>query len=311
MLKHRIWIPSCCLCTTPISVLCCIPCRSARQRPRVGSLPRWLPRGIPDNTGYDDGVVTTADMVQENHYYPFGMNMEGNWNGAAGNNKYQYNGKEWNDDFGLNWNDYGKRFYDPAMGRWAMVDSLGEHPFQRDKSPYAYAWDNPMKYTDPDGHCPFCPLVFVAEIAEEAYLAYRAYRTAATIVTTVGAVSSLPSVAVPIELQTSTMTQRSTVQRDATATKGPLNLNAKKKKNENDNTENNNTGNNGKTSTDSSKNQRHGDDGRALEKAQKQITELEKQLEGATKKEAAKIKQTIKNIKDAAHRKNKGEEHHK
>jgi hypothetical protein len=42
--------------------------------------------------------------------------LEGNWNGAAGPNKYQYNGKEWNDDFGLSWNDYGARFYDPAVG---------------------------------------------------------------------------------------------------------------------------------------------------------------------------------------------------
>jgi hypothetical protein len=27
--------------------------------------------------------------------------LEGAWNDAAGPNKYQYNGKEWNDDFGL------------------------------------------------------------------------------------------------------------------------------------------------------------------------------------------------------------------
>jgi hypothetical protein len=48
----------------------------------------------------NDGTVTQADIEQENHYYAFGLNMEGNWNGAAGPNKYQYNSKEWNDDFG-------------------------------------------------------------------------------------------------------------------------------------------------------------------------------------------------------------------
>ena len=72
--------------------------------------------------GNNDGVIAVADIKQINHYYPFGMNMEGNWNGAAGSNKYQYNGKEWNDDFGLGLNDYGFRMYDPAIGRFPMVD---------------------------------------------------------------------------------------------------------------------------------------------------------------------------------------------
>jgi RHS repeat-associated protein len=104
---------------------------------------------IPDNTGYDDGVVTTADMVQENHYYPFGMNMEGNWNGAAGNNKYQYNGKEWNDDFGLGWNDYGARWYDPAIARWNAIDPLAEK--YSSLSPYVYAINDPILMQDFDG----------------------------------------------------------------------------------------------------------------------------------------------------------------
>lgn len=62
----------------------------------------------------ENGVIDPhTEMSQINHYYPFGLNMEGNWNGAAGKNKYQYNGKEWNDDFGLGWNDYGGGFMTP------------------------------------------------------------------------------------------------------------------------------------------------------------------------------------------------------
>ncbi|MBL7815693.1 MAG: hypothetical protein JNL70_11810 [Saprospiraceae bacterium] len=100
-----------------------------------------------------DGTIDpNTEMSQINHYYPFGLNMEGNWNGAAGANKYQYNGKEWNDDFGLGWNDYGARFYDPSVSRWLAVDPMTES--QEGWSPYHYVYGNPTKNTDPDGKMP-------------------------------------------------------------------------------------------------------------------------------------------------------------
>jgi RHS repeat-associated protein len=72
--------------------------------------------------------------------------MEGNWHGKDGANKYQYNEKEWNDDFGLGWNDYGTRMYDPAMARFSAIDLLADnYSFQ---TPYAYAANNPIRYRD-------------------------------------------------------------------------------------------------------------------------------------------------------------------
>jgi len=107
-----------------------------------------------------DGAIDTYDnpntpeneseVVQENHYYPFGLNHEGPWYGGIGpENKYQYNGKELNEDFGLNWYDFGARWQDPAIGRWWQVDPLAE--MYAGISPYAYVANNPLKFIDPDG----------------------------------------------------------------------------------------------------------------------------------------------------------------
>jgi RHS repeat-associated protein len=92
----------------------------------------------------DDGYVTTADIEQTNHYYPFGLNMEGNWNGASGAFKYQYNGIELNSDFGVDINMAVYRAYDPAVGRW----------WQRDPKPnfseslYSAMGNNPIRFSD-------------------------------------------------------------------------------------------------------------------------------------------------------------------
>jgi RHS repeat-associated protein len=92
----------------------------------------------------------SLEVLQRNYYYPFGLEMEGTWQATtAPRADYLYNGKEFNEDLGLNWYDYGARYYDPSIGRWNGVDPLAsEAP---EWTPYRYAFDNPISFFDPDG----------------------------------------------------------------------------------------------------------------------------------------------------------------
>ncbi|MBK1895786.1 RHS repeat domain-containing protein, partial [Chryseobacterium paridis] len=88
------------------------------------------------------------EITEENNYYPFGLKHEG-YNVLAGNPSYQYkyNGKEYQSFLGMY--DYGARFYMPDLGRWGVIDPLAER--SRRWSPYNYAYNNPIRFIDPDG----------------------------------------------------------------------------------------------------------------------------------------------------------------
>ena len=92
-----------------------------------------------------------GDIIQEDTYYPFGMQMNGLCfeTGLNYKNKYLYNGKELQDEFGLDWYDYGTRFYDTQLGRWHVVDQMAEDYFSL--SPYNYVANNPLTFIDPNG----------------------------------------------------------------------------------------------------------------------------------------------------------------
>ena len=105
-----------------------------------------------------DGVIKpenapeASEVTQENSYYAFGMNMEfGNWENTPSvtDNLKQYNGKELNTDFGLNWNDYGRRMYDPAISRFVVMDRFAEK--YQAINPYQYGANNPIKNIDVNG----------------------------------------------------------------------------------------------------------------------------------------------------------------
>ena len=106
-------------------------------------------------------------ILEENNYYPFGL-KHNNYNvdkrryeetilgveirectDCPRGYQYKYNGKEFQDELGLNMYDYGARNYDPAIGRWMNIDPLAEA--SRRWSPYNYCMNNPVYFIDPDG----------------------------------------------------------------------------------------------------------------------------------------------------------------
>ena len=86
------------------------------------------------------GVVSQGDSIM--NYKPFGDSIE------EPKDDVGYTGHKFDTDLGLSYMQ--ARYYDPVIGRFYSNDPVGfknVHNFNR----YAYAANNPYKYTDPDG----------------------------------------------------------------------------------------------------------------------------------------------------------------
>jgi RHS repeat-associated protein len=146
---------------------------------------------VPNGTGYKrqfdikdhlGNVRATFDessgnLIQEDSFYPFGLTMNGLSYPTVptdANNLYLYNGKELQEDFNLDWYDYGARMYDPQLGRFHTVDPKAEKfVFQ---SPYVYAGNDPIRNIDVNGEFKF-PTDFIKNHKKTvAYLNSKKFR---------------------------------------------------------------------------------------------------------------------------------------
>jgi RHS repeat-associated protein len=122
-----------------------------------------------------DYDLNVLKIIEENNYYPFGLKHT-NYNsdlrghkavlnetkvelraipGGGGNTaesamyKYKYNGKELQDELGLNWTAMDYRNYDMALARFVNPDPMSEQAHSM--SPYRFGFNSPTLFSDPTG----------------------------------------------------------------------------------------------------------------------------------------------------------------
>lgn len=97
-------------------------------------------------------IESGSEILEEKNYYPFGLQHDGYNMGVKPQRSVEaeqikYNGKEFEDSFGLNMYEMDLRQYDPAIGRWIVQDPVVHHDF----SPYSAFDNNPVYWADPSG----------------------------------------------------------------------------------------------------------------------------------------------------------------
>src|SRR5258706_12696862 len=86
-------------------------------------------------------------LVEQTTYDPWGVVRQG---GVA--SKFQYTGQEKDQESGLNY--YNARYYNPNVRRFTQADTIIPDLYNpQTLNRYSYVTNNPLRYTDPSGHC--------------------------------------------------------------------------------------------------------------------------------------------------------------
>ncbi|MFT3748129.1 MAG: DUF6443 domain-containing protein [Agriterribacter sp.] len=173
--------------------------------PRNGYVYVYVSNRSDQHVYFDDFKVsaTAGNIIEENHYYAFGMRIAaisskklGNVNEGVLQNNYQYQGAFSEMDEDIGWNDFPLRNYDPQTGRWIQQD-----PYQQFASPYVGMGNDPANLIDPSGGigipCPGTSVLAIAFMKAGEWLA-NGISTISTISSWVGIASTATLVGVDV-----------------------------------------------------------------------------------------------------------------
>jgi RHS repeat-associated protein len=100
--------------------------------------------------------LTTGAVSAAARYYPYGGDR---WTSGSMPTDFRFTGQRQESGFGLY--DYNARYYDPLIGRFVSPDTIiPSYNNPQSLNRYSYVYNNPIKYSDPTGHCP-CALAIV------------------------------------------------------------------------------------------------------------------------------------------------------
>ncbi len=142
------------------------PLANAAKITKSGYLYVWVSNETPNWDVFFDNLYVkqfSGPMLEETHYYPFGLTMAGISDKALklnyAENKFRYNGgnelqnKEFSDGTGLELYDARHRMLDPQLGRFGQIDPLADA--YQGISTYSFAANNPVLMNDPGGLQPY------------------------------------------------------------------------------------------------------------------------------------------------------------
>ena len=93
-----------------------------------------------------------SSLIEETHYYPFGLTMSGISSKAAGNisnREKTFQGQRFDDDLGLNWVQFKWRNHDPQIGRFIEIDPLADKYVYN--STYAFSENKVTSFVELEG----------------------------------------------------------------------------------------------------------------------------------------------------------------
>lgn len=120
------------------------------KAPKNGYAYVYLSNESNEPVYFDNFQVTheRGRIIEENHYYSYGLKISGISSKAEGSilNNYGYQGDFSEHDEETALDEFDLRHYDPQIGRWTTTD-----PYEQFANPYTGMANNPSNFVDEDG----------------------------------------------------------------------------------------------------------------------------------------------------------------